>query len=54
MQKEPPSAQRTDSNFKERDNGTGIVVLRAQVSNPVLLVQSQVWFPIHQLALVMH
>ena len=53
-QKEPPSAQRTDSNFKERDNGTGIVVLRAQVSNPVLLVQSQVWFPIHQLAPVMH
>jgi hypothetical protein len=28
------------------------VQLRAQVSNPVLLVQSQVWSPFHQLALV--
>src|SRR4051812_2433591 len=38
--------------FVVGDNGKGIAWLRGEGSNPVLLVQGQVWFPFHHLASV--
>ncbi len=50
--KEPLPAQQADSIVKVRDNRRDIApVLRGQGSNPDFLVQSQVWFQFHHLAM---
>ena len=51
VRRNPRLRNRPTSNFKEHDNCRGIVWLRGQGSNPVLLIQSQVWFHFHHLAL---